>query len=194
MDLHAGQIWGFFDIPLDHLPSRMLLADDLRRQRPENLVIVSPDIGGTQRAREFASLLGAPLAIIDKRRDRPNQVREVVHVIGKVYRRRAVIVDDIADTAGTLTMAAQALVRRGVEEVAAYVTHAILSGPALARIAQSPLRELVVTNTVALPAEKHSEKIRVISVAPLLGEAIRRIHEDRSVSDLFEVRPQPQPV
>ncbi len=194
VDLHAGQIWGFFDIPLDHLPSRMLLAEDLRRQRPENLVIVSPDIGGTQRAREFAALLGAPLAIIDKRRDRPNQVREVVHVIGKVYRRRAVIVDDIADTAGTLTVAAQALLRRGVEEVAAYVTHAILSGPALARIAQSPLRELVVTNTVALPAEKRSEKIRVISVAPLLGEAIRRIHEGRSVSDLFEARPQPQPV
>jgi ribose-phosphate pyrophosphokinase len=191
VDLHAGQIRGFFDIPLDHLPSRMLLADDVRRRFGENLVIVSPDIGGTQRAREFAAFLGAPIAIIDKRRDRPNQVREIVHVIGKVYRRRAVIVDDIADTGGTLTMGAQALLNRGVVEVAAYVTHAILSGPAIDRIAASPLRELVVTNTVPLPPEKALEKIRVISVAPLLGEAIRRIHEDRSVSTLFEFLPQP---
>lgn len=191
VDLHAGQIWGFFDIPLDHLPSRMLLADDVRRRYGDTLVIVSPDIGGTQRAREFAAFLGAPIAIIDKRRDRPNQVREVVHVIGKVYRRRAVIVDDIADTAGTLTLAVQALLKRGVTEVAACVTHAILSGPAVGRIAASPLRELLVTNTVPLPPEKHLEKIRVISVAPLLGEAIRRIHEDRSVSTLFDFLPQP---
>lgn len=191
VDLHAGQIWGFFDIPLDHLPSRMLLADDLRRRGADNLVIVSPDIGGTQRAREFAASLGAPIAIIDKRRDQPNHVREVVHVIGKVYRRRAVIVDDIVDTAGTLTMAVKALQRRGVLEVSAYVTHAILSGPATTRIAQSSLRELVVTNTVAVPPEKHLEKLRVISVAPLVGEAIRRIHDDRSVSDLFELLPQP---
>ncbi len=194
VDLHAGQIWGFFDIPLDHLPSRMLLAEDLQRHNPENLIIVSPDIGGTQRAREFAALVRAPIAIIDKRRDKPNQVKEIVHVIGKVYKRRAVIVDDIADTAGTLTMAVQALLRRGVTEVSAYITHAVLSGPALARITQSPLRELVVTNTVALAPEKHIEKIRVLSVAPLLGEAVRRIHEDRSVSGLFEVSPQPQPV
>ena len=191
VDLHAGQIWGFFDIPLDHLPSRMLLVDHLRRRDLDNLVIVSPDIGGTQRAREFAASVGAPIAIIDKRREKPNEVREVVYVIGKVYRRRAVIVDDIADTAGTLTMAAQALRKRGVEEVSAYVTHAILSGQAVDRIAQSPLRELVVTNTVALPPEKRLEKIKVLSVAPLLGEAIRRIHDDRSVSDLFESLPQP---
>jgi ribose-phosphate pyrophosphokinase len=191
VDLHAGQIWGFFDIPLDHLPSRMLLADDLRRRGADNLVIVSPDIGGTQRAREFAAPLGAPIAIIDKRRDQPNQVRDVVHVIGKVYRRRAVIVDDIVDTAGTLTMAVKALQRRGVLEISAYVTHAILSDPATTRIAQSSLRELVVTNTVAVPPEKHLEKMRVISVAPLVGEAIRRIHDDRSVSDLFESLPQP---
>lgn len=191
VDLHAGQIWGFFDIPLDHLPSRMLMADDIRRRYGDNLVVVSPDIGGTQRAREFAAFIGAPIAIIDKRRDKPNQVREVVHVIGKVYRRRAVIVDDIADTGGTLTLAAQALLNRGVVEVAACVTHAILSGPAVDRLAASPLRELVVTNTVPLPPEKALEKIRVISVAPLLGEAIRRIHEDRSVSTLFEFLPQP---
>ncbi len=191
VDLHAGQIWGFFDIPLDHLPSRMLLADDVRRRYGDNLVIVSPDIGGTQRAREFAAFLGAPIAIIDKRRDRPNQVREIVHVIGKVYRRRAVIVDDIADTGGTLTVGAQALLNRGVVEVAACVTHALLSGPAIDRIAASPLREVVVTNTVPLAPEKALEKIRVISVAPLLGEAIRRIHEDRSVSTLFEFLPQP---
>lgn len=191
LDLHAGQIWGFFDIPLDHLPARMLLGDDLRDRGTENIIIVSPDIGGTQRAREFAAYVEAPIAIIDKRRDKPNQVRDVVHVIGKVYRRRAVIVDDIADTAGTLTMATEALIRRGVENVAAYVTHAILSGPAVERIARSPLRELVVTNTVPLASEKRLPKIRVISVAPMLAEAIGRIHEDRSVSELFEYVPQP---
>ncbi|MDQ7827594.1 MAG: ribose-phosphate pyrophosphokinase [Armatimonadota bacterium] len=191
VDLHAGQIWGFFDIPLDHLPARLLMVEDLRRRGLSDLVIVSPDIGGTPRAREFAAALGAPIAIIDKRRDRPNEVREVVHVIGKVYRRRAVIVDDILDTGGTLVMAAQALMRRGVAQVDAYVTHALLSGPALERIARSPLGEVVVTNTIPLPAGKPLAKLRVLSVAGLLAEAIRRIHEHRSVSELFEAAPQP---
>lgn len=185
IDLHAGQIWGFFDIPLDHLPARMILAEHFRGRALENIVIVSPDVGGVQRAREFAAQLGAPIAIIDKRRDRPNQVKEVVHVIGKVYRKTAIIVDDIVDTAGTLTMGAQALRKRGVGEVYACATHAILSGPATARLQDSPILDLVVTNTIPIASEKLSEKITVLSVAPLLADAIRRIHENTSVSSLF---------
>lgn len=186
VDLHAGQIWGFFDIPLDHLPARMILADYIARKQLENLVIVSPDVGGVPRAREFAKQLGAPIAIIDKRRDKPNQVKEVVHVIGKVHRKTAIIVDDIVDTAGTLTVGAQALIKRGVTAVYACATHALLSGPAVQRLAASPIQELVVTNTVPLPPEKLTDKITVLSVAPLLAEAIRRIHDDRSVSQLFD--------
>ena len=186
VDLHAGQLWGFFDIPLDHLPSRMTLADYFARKNLENVVVVSPDVGGVPRARDFAKQLGAPIAIIDKRRDKPNQVKEVVHVIGKVYRRTAIIVDDIIDTAGTLTMGAQALFKRGVSAVYACATHAILSGPAVPRLAASRIAELVVTNTIPLAPEKLIDKITVLSVAPLIAEAIRRIHEDRSVSELLE--------
>lgn len=186
IDLHAGQIWGFFDIPLDHLPARMILGDYFARKGLENIIIVSPDVGGVPRAREFAKQLGAPIAVIDKRRDRPNQVKEVVHVIGKVHKRTAILVDDIVDTAGTLTIAAQALVKRGVAAIYACATHAILSGPAIQRLNASPIQELVVTDTIPLPPEKRSEKITVLSVAPLLADAIRRIHEDRSVSELFE--------
>lgn len=185
LDLHAGQMWGFFDIPLDHLPSRMILGDYLRGLALENIVVVSPDIGGVKRAREFAEYLRAPLAIVDKRRDRPNQVAEVVHVIGKVYRRTAILVDDIVDTGGTLVMGAEALVRRGVREVYACGTHAILSSPAPSRILRSPIRQLVVTDSIPVPPEKRTAKITVISVAGLLAEAIRRIHADQSVSDLF---------
>jgi len=169
VDLHAGQIWGFFDIPLDHLPSRMILGDYVARKGLQNIVVVSPDVGGVPRAREFAKQLGAPIAIIDKRRDRPNQVKEIVHVIGKVHRKTAIIVDDIVDTA-----------------VYACATHALLSGPAVQRISGSAIVELAVTNTIPLPAEKKMEKITVLSVAPLLAEAIRRVHEDRSVSQLFD--------
>ncbi|MBI3998396.1 MAG: ribose-phosphate pyrophosphokinase, partial [Armatimonadetes bacterium] len=185
VDLHAGQIWGFFDIPLDHLPSRLLLAPYFREQGLRNLVAVSPDIGGVGRAREFAAELRAPIAIIDKRRDRPNQVKEITHVIGKVYRRTAILVDDIVDTAGTLTMAASALEARGVEAVYACCAHALLSGPAVERIAGSPIRELVVTNTVPVSEAKRIDKIRIVSIAPMLAEAVRRTHEDRSVSELF---------
>jgi ribose-phosphate pyrophosphokinase len=185
VDLHTGQIWGFFDIPLDHLPSRMLLAAYFREKKLKNVVVVSPDIGGTGRAREFAAELGAPIAIIDKRRDRPNQVKEVTHVIGKVYRRTAILVDDIVDTAGTLVAAASALIGRGVEEVYACCTHPILSGPAIDRLAASPIRELVVTNTVPVSVSKRIDKVRIVSIAPMLAEAIARIHEDRSVSTLF---------
>jgi ribose-phosphate pyrophosphokinase len=186
IDLHAGQIWGFFDIPLDHLPSRMILGDYIAHKELENLVIVSPDVGGVPRAREFAKQLGAPIAIIDKRRDKPNQVKEIVHVIGKVHRKTAIIVDDIVDTAGTLTLGAQALLKRGVTAVYACATHALLSGAAVQRIASSPIQELIVTNTIPLPSEKQSDKITVLSVAPLLAEAIRRVNEDRSVSQLFD--------
>jgi len=186
VDLHAGQLWGFFDIPLDHLPSRMILGDHFAKKDLENIVVVSPDVGGVPRAREFAKQLGAPIAIIDKRRDRPNQVKEVVHVIGKVYRRTAIIVDDIIDTAGTLTMGAQALVKRGVSAVYACATHAILSGPAVQRLSNSRIAELVVTNTIPLAPEKLIDKVTVLSVASLLAEAIRRIHQDTSVSELFE--------
>lgn len=185
VDLHAGQIWGFFDIPLDHLPARMILAEHFRRRGLENIVVVSPDVGGVPRAREFANQLGAPIAIVDKRRDRPNQVKEVVHVIGKVYKKTAIIVDDIVDTAGTLTAGAQALLKRGVAEVYACATHAIMSGPAVQRIAGSPITELVVTNTIPLAPEKLVDKMTVLSVAPLLADAIQRIHENRSVSQLF---------
>lgn len=186
VDLHAGQIWGFFDIPLDHLPSRMILGEYFARKGLENVVIVSPDVGGVPRAREFARQLGAPIAIIDKRRDRPNQVKEIVHVIGKVHKKIAILVDDIVDTAGTLTMGAQALVKRGVAAVYACATHGVLSGPAIQRIASGPIQELVLTNTIPLSPERLTAKITVLSVAPLLAEAIRRIHEDRSVSQLFD--------
>ncbi|HLW60814.1 MAG TPA: ribose-phosphate pyrophosphokinase [bacterium] len=190
LDLHAGQLWGFFDIPLDHLPCRMILGDYFRGLALDNVVVVSPDIGGVKRAREFAEYLRAPLAIIDKRRDRPNQVAEVVHVIGKVYRRTAILVDDIIDTGGTLAMGAEALVRRGVREVYACCTHAILSPPAITRIQRSPIRQLVVTDSMPVSTEKRTEKITVISVAGLLGEAIRRIHADQSVSELFAQPPR----
>jgi len=186
VDLHAGQLWGFFDIPLDHLPSRMILGDYFLKKGLENVVVVSPDIGGVKRAREFATQIRAPLAIVDKRRDRPNHVSEVVHVIGKVYRKTAILVDDIVDTAGTLVMAAEALMKRGVREVYACCTHGILSGPALERISEGPIQELVVTNTVPVPPEKRIDKVTVLSVAGILAEAIRRIHENRSVSALFE--------
>ncbi|MBM3470572.1 MAG: ribose-phosphate pyrophosphokinase [Armatimonadetes bacterium] len=185
VDLHTGQIWGFFDIPLDHLPSRMLLAAYFKEKKLKNVVVVSPDIGGTGRAREFAAEMGAPIAIIDKRRDKPNQVKEITHVIGKVYRRTAIVVDDIVDTAGTLVVAASALIGRGVEEVYACCSHPILSGPAVDRLAASPIRELVVTNTVPVSVSKRIDKVRVVSIAPMLAEAITRIHEDRSVSTLF---------
>ncbi|HEX4836499.1 MAG TPA: ribose-phosphate pyrophosphokinase [bacterium] len=185
LDLHAGQLWGFFDIPLDHLPGRMILGDYFKSLHLENVVVVSPDIGGVKRAREFAEYVQAPLAIIDKRRDRPNQVAEVVHVIGKVYRRIAVLVDDIVDTGGTLVVAAEALMRRGVREVYACCTHAILSPPAVPRLQRSPIQRLVVTDSIPVPPEKRTSNLTVISVAALIGEAIQRIHAHQSVSELL---------
>lgn len=183
MDLHAGQIQGFFDIPVDHLFAAPVLVDYFRKRAIPQLVVVSPDAGGVERARAYAKRLNADLAIIDKRREQAN-VAEVLHVIGEVAGRNALIVDDMIDTAGTLREVAHVLITHGVREVFACCTHPVLSGPALERIRESPITEVVVTNTI--PLQSHDiDKIKVLSVAPLLGEAIRSIHEETSVSRLF---------
>lgn len=184
MDLHAGQIQGFFDIPVDHLTAAPLLADYFRQKQLEDIVVVSPDVGGVARARDLAARLGAPLAIVDKRRPEPN-VAEVMNVIGRVAGKVAIIMDDIVDTGGTLVESAGALMERGAKAVYACCTHAILSGEAPRRIQESVLEELVITNTMDQRG-RLGPKLKVISVAPLLGEAIRRIHCDLSVSELFQ--------
>ncbi len=186
MDLHAGQIQGFFDIPVDHLFAAPVLLDYIRETfRDEELVIVSPDAGGVERARAYAKRLGAGIAIIDKRRLRPNE-SEVMHVVGEVKGKVAIILDDMVDTAGTMCQAAQAIKDHGAKEVHGMATHPVLSGPALERIQKSALKSLVVTDTIPLREEaKKIKKIKVLSVAKLLGEAIRRIHADDSVSSLF---------
>jgi ribose-phosphate pyrophosphokinase len=184
MDLHAPAIQGFFDIPLDHLPGVPILAEYFREKGFENLCVVSPDLGGVTRARNFAERIGASIAIIDKRRPEPN-VSEIMHVIGELKGKTVIMIDDIIDTAGTITLGAQALVDRGAKDVYACCTHAVLSGPAIERLENSVIREVVVTNTIPLSKEKMIPRIKVLSVAPLLGEAIVRIHEDLSVSKLF---------
>ncbi len=187
MDLHAGQIQGFFDIPVDHLYAAPVMLDEIRRIFPDtsNLVVVSPDAGGTERARAFAKRLNAGLAIIDKRRSGPN-VSEVMHIIGEISGKSCLIVDDMIDTAGTLCTAAKALQEKGAKDVFACATHGVLSGPALERIEQSPLTQVMVTNTI--PAQEkitRDNKLTSLSVSGLLSEAIRRIHNDESVSSLF---------
>jgi len=185
MDLHAGQIQGFFSIPVDHLFAAPVLVEYFRRKAIPDLVVVSPDAGGVERARAYAKRLNAELAIIDKRRERAN-VAEVLHIIGEVKGRTALIVDDMIDTAGTLTEVTEALLEGGAREVYACCTHAVFSGPAIERIERAPLREVVVTNTIPLsPRGQQVAKITYLSVAPLLGEAIRSIHEETSVSRLF---------
>ncbi len=186
VDLHAGQIQGFFDIPVDHLFAAPVLLDYLRETfRDEELVIVSPDAGGVERARAYAKRLDAGIAIVDKRRPGPNQ-SEVMHVVGEVRGKVAIILDDMVDTAGTMCKAAEAIKERGAKEVHGMATHPVLSGPAVERIRKSALKSLVVTDTIPLREEaKEIKKIRVLSVARLLGEAIRRIHADDSVSSLF---------
>ncbi|AVX19269.1 MULTISPECIES: ribose-phosphate pyrophosphokinase [Carboxydocella] len=185
MDLHAGQIQGFFDIPVDHLPGVPILAEYFRNKNLENAIVVSPDLGGVTRARALADRLGSAIAIIDKRRPEPN-VAEIMNIIGDIEGKTVIMIDDIIDTAGTITLGAQALIERGAKEVYACCTHPVLSGPAISRIENSPIKELVVTNTIPLSEEKRSNKIKVLSVAPLLGEAILRVHEDLSVSMLFD--------
>jgi len=185
VDLHAGQIQGFFNIPFDHLYATPLLLDYIRDHLMNNLVIVSPDAGGTERARAYAKRLDASLAMIDKRRSRPNE-SEVMNVIGDVKGKKAIIVDDMVDTAGTLTQAANALQKMGASQVYACITHGVLSGKALERINQSVLSQLVITNTIQQPPEVlNSPKFKVLSMATLLAEAISRIHNSDSISSLF---------
>jgi ribose-phosphate pyrophosphokinase len=184
IDLHAGQIQGFFNIPVDHLFAAPVLIDYLARQDLHDPVLVSPDAGGVERARAIAKRLKAGLAIIDKRRDGPN-VAVFMHLIGDVRNKDVVIIDDMIDTAGTIVQAVQALRREGARRILACAVHGVLSGPAIERIGIPDLEELVITNSVPLPAEKRLAKIRVLSVAPLVAEAIRRIHDEESVSTLF---------
>lgn len=186
MDLHADQIQGFFDIPVDNIYGSPLLLGDLRQQNYQDLIVVSPDVGGVVRARAMAKQLDCDLAIIDKRRPRPN-VSEVMHVIGEIDGRNCVIIDDMIDTAGTLVKAAEVLKQRGAQKVYAYCTHAIFSGPAIERIAHGDaLDEVVVTNTIPLsPAARNCQKIRQLSAAPLIAETIQRIAKGESVMSLF---------
>lgn len=186
VDLHAGQIQGFFNIPFDHLYALPVFLEDYFKQRFDSeTVFVSPDAGGVERARAYSKRLGAQLAIIDKRRDAPN-VSEVMNLIGDVRGRDCVIVDDMIDTAGTLCNAARAVMEHGARRVVACATHGVLSGPAVERIQASPLEEVVVTNSIPLSEEASAcKKIQVLSIARLLGEAIRRIHNSDSVSSLF---------
>ena len=185
MDLHADQIQGFFDIPVDNIYASPVLIADLQQQKSKDLIIVSPDIGGVVRARAMAKQLGCDLAIIDKRRPKAN-VSEVMHLIGEVEGRHCVIMDDIIDTGGTLCKAAEALKERGAKGVTAYCTHAVLSGGAVARIAASQLDELVVTDTIPLTDEaRQVNKIRQLSVAPILAETLSRITKGDSVMSMF---------
>ncbi|MBI5492023.1 MAG: ribose-phosphate pyrophosphokinase [Deltaproteobacteria bacterium] len=184
VDLHAGQIQGFFNIPVDHLYATPVLLNYIKENFHNDIVIVSPDAGGVERARAFAKRLGANLAIIDKRRPRPN-VSEVMNIIGEVEGKTAIILDDMIDTAGTITQAAVALKEKGAKQVYACCTHAVLSGPAIERLEKSPIKELVVTNTIPKRDNATSDKIKRLSVGPLLGEAIKRIHYGESVSSLF---------
>ncbi|MDL2226683.1 ribose-phosphate pyrophosphokinase [Deltaproteobacteria bacterium OttesenSCG-928-M10] len=185
MDLHAGQIQGFFNIPVDHLYAAPVLLDYLRKLDKDQLVLVSPDAGGVERTRYFARHLGVPIAIVDKRREAPN-VAKAMNIVGEVKDKVAVIIDDMVDTAGTLTQAAEVIQNLGALEVMACATHPVFSGPAIDRIENSVLTAMVVTNTIPLTEKaQNASKIRVMSVAPLLGEAIRRIHQKDSVSSLF---------
>jgi ribose-phosphate pyrophosphokinase len=186
MDLHSGQIQGFFDIPVDNLYATPVLLQHLKKRlNHTEATIVSPDAGGVERARNIAARLDASLAIIDKRRIGPNVVAEM-NIIGEVKDQIAILLDDMVDTAGTLTMAADALKREGAKAILGCCTHAVLSGPAIERLEESPIEELIVTDTVPLGAEaQRCGKIKVLSVAHLIGEAIRRTHEEESISSLF---------
>ncbi len=186
VDLHAGQIQGFFNIPVDHLFAINVLIDYIKDQKLENLIVISPDAGGVERARAYAKRLNASLAIIDKRRDIPNEAK-AMNIIGDVREKIAIIVDDMIDTAGTLMEATDALLGAGAKEVHACCSHPVLSGPAGDRIANSPIKSVVTTNTIPLNGQlKKNPKIKVLSVAGLLGEAILRIHQETSVSSLFD--------
>ncbi len=186
MDLHASQIQGFFDIPVDHLLGVPLLAPYYlnKFESMDDVVVVSPDFGSVTRARNFAKIVHVPIAIIDKRRPKPN-VSEVMNIIGDIKDKRVILVDDMIDTAGTITHGAEAIMEKGAKEVYACCTHPVLSGPALERIAASPIKELLVLDTIELPEEKKTPNIKVLSVANIFAEAIERIYEDASISTLF---------
>lgn len=184
MDLHAGQIQGFFDIPLDHLFASPVLIDYFKSLGLADLTVVAPDIGSARMARAFASKLKAPFALIDKRRPMPNAV-EVLSVVGDVDGRNVIVVDDLIDTAGTIVLAAKELAKRGAKDVYVGCTHGVFSGDALSNIENSPIKELAVTDTIPLNTKGPAGKLRVLSVADLLGEAMRRIHLGESVSSLF---------
>ncbi len=185
MDLHSAQIQGYFDIPLDHIYGSPILVNYLKSKKLHDLVVVSPDVGGVARARAFAKMLDdAPLAIIDKRRQAHN-IAEVMNVIGDVRGKTAVLVDDMIDTAGTITEGAKLLRREGARQVYACATHAVFSPPAIERLSNGSLEEVIVTNTIPIAAENHFPQLKVLSVANLLGETISRIHEDSSVSSMF---------
>ncbi len=188
MDLHASQIQGYFNIPLDHLLGAPILAKYFIQKgfgEKEDVVVVSPDLGSVTRARKFADKLHAPIAIIDKRRPKAN-VSEIMNVIGDIKDKTVILIDDMIDTAGTITNGANALVKMGAKEVYACCTHAVLSGPAIDRIKESAIKELVMLNTIDLPEDKMLDKFKILSVAPVFAEAIKRIYEDISVSKLFE--------
>jgi ribose-phosphate pyrophosphokinase len=185
VDLHAGQIQGFFNIPVDNLFAAPVILEYLRSKKFNNLTVVSPDAGGVERARAFAKRLNAALAIIDKRRDKPNEA-QVMHIIGEVKGHDCLLLDDMVDTAGTLTEGAAALRANGAGIISAACSHAVLSGPAIKRINESSLDELITTNTIALDTKQQEcKKLTVLSVAQLLGDAITRIHEETSLSSLF---------
>ncbi len=185
MDLHAQQIQGFFDIPVDHLYAYPVLSGYFRKKKLKDLTVVSPDVGGIKMARAYAKGLGADLAIVDKRRTGPNEV-EAMNLIGEVKNRTVLIPDDIIATGSSLVEAVNALVKFGAGDIYACCTHAILSGNAVQKLQKSALKEIVVTDTIPLPPEKRVDKIKVLTVAPLLGEAIMRIHNERSISTLFD--------
>ena len=187
IDLHAGQIQGFFDIPVDNLYAAPVITKDiLENYRDKDLVVISPDVGGVVRARGIAKRINGDLAIVDKRRDKANE-SEVMNIIGDINNRDCIIVDDIVDTAGTLCNAAEALINEGANSVSAYITHGVLSGPAIERLQNSKLKELVITDSIA-PTKLilDASNIRIINLAPLIAEAIRRISSDSSVSSLFD--------
>ncbi len=185
MDLHAGQIQGFFNVPVDHLYALPVLLEYITKKKINDLVVVSPDAGGVERARAFAKRLQAQLAIIDKRREGPNQA-QIMNIIGDVQGKSVLLLDDMIDTAGTIVQGAQACADQGAREVWTACTHAVLSGPALDRLQTSCIAQVVITDTIPLRGkEQNCPKLHQLSVAPLLGEAIRRIHEDESVSSLF---------
>ena len=185
VDLHAGQIQGFFDVPVDHLYGASILAKYINEKNLEDAIVVSPDLGGVTRARDLADRIGAPIAIIEKKRPEPG-VAKVMNLIGDVKGKNCIIVDDIVDTAGSLVEGAKALEEFGAKSVTAAVTHAVLTDPASERIANSNIKEIIVTNTIPLPENCKLENITQLSVAPLLGEAIMRIFHEVSVSNLFD--------